>query len=207
MNKQKVNGIKMVVKFKEFKNSNGKVDYYVDEDFINSKIRISNMNMNKAYKKKRNKTTVIKFKNKLYFSEQGFKDLINICHKSYRKDTADLLLGKYKNKNRRNADTITKQSVEGAINRNRPPLSINILKFDNEIFLIANELVESIDCSSRDFMKALDKKIFFDKTNYKTLREKKRYKTIAMNKEGFLQICRELKLKEEQYKKVLKIYE
>ena len=207
MNKQKVNDIKMVVKFKEFKNSNGKVDYYVDEDFIHSKIRISNMNMNKAYKKKRNKTTVIKFKNKLYFSEQGFKDLINICHKSYRKDTADLLLGKYKNKNRRNADTITKQSVEGAINRNRPPLSINILKFDNEIFLIANELVESIDCSSRDFMKALDKKIFFDKTNYKTLREKKRYKTIAMNKEGFLQICRELKLKEEQYKKVLKIYE
>ena len=207
MNKQKVNGIKMVVKFKEFKNSNGKVDYYVDEDFIHSKIRISNMNMNKAYKKKRNKTTVIKFKNKLYFSEQGFKDLINICHKSYRKDTADLLLGKYKNKNRRNADTITKQSVEGAINRNRPPLSINILKFDNEIFLIANELVESIDCSSRDFMKSLDKKIFFDKTNYKTLREKKRYKTIAMNKEGFLQICRELKLKEEQYKKVLKIYE
>ena len=207
MNKQKVNGIKMVVKFKEFKNSNGKVDYYVDEDFIHSKIRISNMNMNKAYKKKRNKTTVIKFKNKLYFSEQGFKDLINICHKSYRKDTADLLLGKYKNKNRRNADTITKQSVEGAINRNRPPLSINILKFDNEIFLIANELVESIDCSSRDFMKVLDKKIFFDKTNYKTLREKKRYKTIAMNKEGFLQICRELKLKEEQYKKVLKIYE
>ena len=207
MNKQKVNGIKMVVKFKEFKNSNGKVDYYVDEDFIHSKIRISNMNMNKAYKKKRNKTTVIKFKNKLYFSEQGFKDLINICHKSYRKDTADLLLGKYKNKNRRNADTITKQSVEGAINRNRPPLSINILKFDNETFLIANELVESIDCSSRDFMKALDKKIFFDKTNYKTLREKKRYKTIAMNKEGFLQICRELKLKEEQYKKVLKIYE
>ena len=165
------------------------------------------MNMNKAYKKKRNKTTVIKFKNKLYFSEQGFKDLINICHKSYRKDTTDLLLGKYKNKNRRNKDTITKQSVEGAINRNRQPLSINILKFDNEIFLIANELVESIDCSSRDFMKALDKKIFFDKTNYKTLREKKRYKTIAMNKEGFLQICRELKLKEEQYKKVLKIYE
>ena len=207
MNKQKVNGIKMVVKFKEFKNSNGKVDYYVDEDFIHSKIRISNINMNKAYKKKRNKTTVIKFKDKLYFSEQGFKDLINICHKSYRKDTADLLLGKYKNKNRRNADTITKQSVEGAINRNRQPLSINILKFDNEIFLIANELVESIDCSSRDFMKALDKKIFFDKTNYKTLREKKRYKTIAMNKEGFLQICRELKLKEEQYKKVLKIYE
>ena len=190
MNKQKVNGIKMVVKFKEFKNSNGKVDYYVDEDFIHSKIRISNMNMNK-----------------LYFSEQGFKDLINICHKSYRKDTADLLLGKYKNKNRRNADTITKQSVEGAINRNRPPLSINILKFDNEIFLIANELVESVNCPPRDFMKALDKKIFFDKTNYKTLREKKRYKTIAMNKEGFLQICRELKLKEEQYKKVLKIYE
>ena len=122
------------------------------------------MNMNKAYKKKRNKTTVIKFKNKLYFSEQGFKDLINICHKSYRKDTADLLLGKYKNKNRRNKDTITKQSV-GAINRNRPPLSINILKFDNEIFLIANELVESVNCPSRDFMKALDKKIFFDKLN------------------------------------------
>ena len=207
MNKQKVNGIKMVVKFKEFKNNNGKVDYYVDEDFINSKIRISNSNMNKAYKKKRNKTTVIRYEDKLYFSEQGFKDLINICHKRYRKDTADLLLGKYKNKNRRNKDTITKQSVEGAINRNRQPLSINILKFDNEIFLIANELVESIDCSSRDFMKALDKKIFFDKTNYKTLREKKRYKTIAMNKEGFLQICRELKLKEEQYKKVLKIYE
>lgn len=207
MNKQKVNGIKMVVKFKEFKNNNGKVDYYVDEDFINSKIRISNSNMNKAYKKKRNKTTVIRYEDKLYFSEQGFKDLINICHKSYRKDTADLLLGKYKNKNRRNKDTITKQSVEGAINRNRQPLSINILKFDNEIFLIANELVESIDCSSRDFMKSLDKKIFFDKTNYKTLREKKRYKTIAMNKEGFLQICRELKLKEEQYKKVLKIYE
>lgn len=207
MNKQKVNGIKMIVKFKEFKNNNGKVDYYVDEDFINSKIRISNSNMNKAYKKKRNKTTVIRYEDKLYFSEQGFKDLINICHKSYRKDTADILLGKYKNKNRRNKDTITKQSVEGAINRNRQPLSINILKFDNEIFLIANELVESIDCSSRDFMKALYKKIFFDKTNYKTLREKKRYKTIAMNKEGFLQICRELKLKEEQYKKVLKIYE
>ena len=207
MNKQKVNGIKMVVKFKEFKNDNNKVDYYVDEDFIKEKIRISEFNMKKAYKNKRDKTTVIKFEDKLYFSEQGFKDLINICHKSYRKDTADLLLGKYKNKNRRNKDTITKQSVEGAINRNRQPLSINILKFDNEIFLIANELVESIDCSSRDFMKALDKKIFFDKTNYKTLREKKRYKTIAMNKEGFLQICRELKLKEEQYKKVLKIYE
>ena len=207
MNKQKVNGIKMVVKFKEFKNDNNKVDYYVDEDFIKEKIRISEFNMKKAYRNKRNKTTVIKFEDKLYFSEQGFKDLIIICHKSYRKDTADLLLGKYKNKNRRNKDTITKQSVEGAINRNRQPLSINILKFDNEIFLIANELVESIDCSSRDFMKALDKKIFFDKTNYKTLREKKRYKTIAMNKEGFLQICRELKLKEEQYKKVLKIYE
>ena len=207
MNKQKVNGIKMVVKFKEFKNDNNKVDYYVDEDFIKEKIRISEFNMKKAYKNKRDKTTVIKFEDKLYFSEQGFKDLIINCHKSYRKDTADLLLGKYKNKNRRNADTITKQSVEGAINRNRPPLSINILRFDNEIFLIANELVESIDCSSRDFMKALDKKIFFDKTNYKTLREKKRYKTIAMNKEGFLQICRELKLKEEQYKKVLKIYE
>ena len=207
MNKQKVNGIKMVVKFKEFKNDNNKVDYYVDEDFIKEKIRISEFNMKKAYKNKRDKTTVIKFEDKLYFSEQGFKDLIINCHKSYRKDTADLLLGKYKNKNRRNKDTITKQSVEGAINRNRQPLSINILKFDNEIFLIANELVESIDCSSRDFMKALDKKIFFDKTNYKTLREKKRYKTIAMNKEGFLQICRELKLKEEQYKKVLKIYE
>ena len=207
MNKQKVNGIKMVVKFKEFKNDNNKVDYYVDEDFIKEKIRISEFNMKKAYKNKRDKTTVIKFEDKLYFSEQGFKDLIINCHKSYRKDTADLLLGKYKNKNRRNKDTITKQSVEGAINRNRPPLSINILRFDNEIFLIANELVESIDCSSRDFMKALDKKIFFDKTNYKTLREKKRYKTIAMNKEGFLQICRELKLKEEQYKKVLKIYE
>lgn len=207
MNKQKVNGIKMVVKFKEFKNDNNKVDYYVDEDFIKEKIRISEFNMKKAYKNKRDKTTVIKFEDKLYFSEQGFKDLIINCHKSYRKDTADLLLGKYKNKNRRNADTITKQSVEGAINRNRPPLSINILRFDNEIFLIANELVESVDCSSRDFMKALDKKIFFDKTNYKTLREKKRYKTIAMNKEGFLQICRELKLKEEQYKKVLKIYE
>ena len=206
MNKQKVNGIKMVVKFKEFKNDNNKVDYYVDEDFIKEKIRISEFNMKKAYKNKRDKTTVIKFEDKLYFSEQGFKDLIINCHKSYRKDTADLLLGKYKNKNRRNKDTITKQSVEGAINRNRQPLSINILKFDNEIFLIANELVESIDCSSRDFMKALDKKIFFDKTNYKTLREKKRYKTIAMNKEGFLQICRELKLKEEQYKKVLKIY-
>ena len=207
MNKQKVNGIKMVVKFKEFKNDNNKVDYYVDEDFIKEKIRISEFNMKKAYKNKRDKTTVIKFEDKLYFSEQGFKDLIINCHKSYRKDTADLLLGKYKNKNRRNADTITKQSVEGAINRNRPPLSINILKFDNEIFLIANELVESVNCPSRDFMKALDKKIFFDKTNYKTLREKKRYKTIAMNKEGFLQICRELKLKEEQYKKVLKIYE
>ena len=207
MNKQKVNGIKMVVKFKEFKNDNNKVDYYVDEDFIKEKIRISEFNMKKAYKNKRDKTTVIKFEDKLYFSEQGFKDLIINCHKSYRKDTADLLLGKYKNKNRRNADTITKQSVEGAINRNRPPLSINILRFDNEIFLITNELVESVDCSSRDFMKALDKKIFFDKTNYKTLREKKRYKTIAMNKEGFLQICRELKLKEEQYKKVLKIYE
>ena len=207
MNKQKVNGIKMVVKFKEFKNDNNKVDYYVDEDFIKEKIRISEFNMKKAYKNKRDKTTVIKFEDKLYFSEQGFKDLIINCHKSYRKDTADLLLGKYKNKNRRNKDTITKQSVEGAINRNRQPLSINILKFDNEIFLIANELVESVDCSSRDFMKALDKKIFFDKTNYKTLREKKRYKTIAMNKEGFLQICRELKLKEEQYKKVLKIYE
>ena len=207
MNKQKVNGIKMVVKFKEFKNDNNKVDYYVDEDFIKEKIRISEFNMKKAYRNKRNKTTVIKFEDKLYFSEQGFKDLIIICHKSYRKDTADLLLGKYKNKNRRNRDTITKQSIEGAIKRDREPLSINILKFDNEIFLIANELVESIDCSSRDFMKALDKKIFFDKTNYKTLREKKRYKTIAMNKEGFLQICRELKLKEEQYKKVLKIYE
>lgn len=207
MNKQKVNGIKIVVKFKEFKNSNGKVDYYVDEDFIHSKIRISEKNINKAYKNKRNKTTVIRYKDKLYFSEQGFKDLILICHKSYRKDTADLLLGKYKNKNRRNADTVTQQSVEGAINRNRPPLSINILRFDDEIFLIANELVESVNCHSRDFMKALDKKIFFDKTNYKTLREKKRYKTIAMNKEGFLQICRELKLKEEQYEKVLKIYE
>lgn len=206
MKKQKVNGIKMIVKFKEFKNSDDKVDYYVDEDFIHSKIRISRDNMNKAYKKKRNKTTVIKYEDKLYFSEQGFKDLINICHKSYRKDTADLLLGKYKNKNRRNSNTITKQSVEGAINRNRQPLSINILKFDNEIFLIAHELVESANCSSRDFMKALDKKMFFDKTNYKTLREKKRYKTIAMNKEGFLQICRELKLKEEQYEKVLSLY-
>ena len=206
MKKQKVNGIRMVVKFKEFKNSNGKVDCYVDEDFINSKVKISKNNMDIAYKKKRNKTTVIRYKDKLYFSEQGFKDLINICHKSYRKDTADLLLGKYKNKNRRNANTITMQSVESAINRNRQPLSINILKFDNEIFLIANELVESVNCPSRDFMKALDKKIFFDKTNYKTLREKKRYKTIAMNKEGFLQICRELKLKEEQYEKVLLLY-
>lgn len=206
MNKQKVNGIKMVVKFKEFKNDNNKVDYYVDEDFIKEKIRISEFNMKKAYKNKRNKTTVIKFEDKLYFSEQGFKDLIITCHKSYRKDTADLLLGKYKNKNRRNKDTVTKQSIEGAINRDREPLSINILKFDNEVYLIANELVESVDCSNRDFMNALDKKTFFDKTNYKTLREKKRYKTVAMNKEGFLQICRELKLKEEQYKKVLKIY-
>src|SRR5699024_1598322 len=111
MNKQKVNGIKMEVKFKEFKNNYGKVNYYVDEDFINSKIRISNSNMNNAYKKKRNRTTIIRYEDKLYFSEQGFKDLINICHKSYRKDTADLLLGKYKNKNRRNKDTIDRKST------------------------------------------------------------------------------------------------
>lgn len=206
MNKQKVNGIKMIVKFKEFKNSDDKVDYYVDEDFIHSKIRISHSNMNKAYKKKRNKTTVIKFKNKLYFSEQGFKDLINICHKSYRKDTADLLLGKYKNKNRRNKETVTKQSVEGALISDRPPVAINKLKINDEIFLLSQELVESVDCSPRDFMKMLDKKMFSDKKNYIVKRQKKRFKNVAMNKEGFLQICRELKLQEEQYEKVLNIY-
>lgn len=207
MSKQKVNGIKMVVNFIEFKNSDDKVDYYVDEDFIHSKIRISNNNMNKAYKNKRNKTTVIRYEDKLYFSEQGFKDLINICHKSYRKDTVDLLLGKYKNKNRRNKETTTKQSAGSALGTNRPPVAINKLKINDEIFLLSQEMVESVECSPRDFMKMLDKKMFSDKKNYIIKRQKKRFKNVAINREGFLQICRELKLKEEQYKKVLKIYE
>lgn len=207
MNKQSINNnYDLKVKFTKFKNSNDKVDCYVNDDFIKDNLKISNNNIKKAYLNRKNKSSIIKHNNKIYFNQQGFEYLLTISNSKYLKNEANILLTEYRYKNYNNKDTITKQSVEGAINRNRQPLSINILKFDNEIFLIAHELVESVNCSSRDFMKALDKKMFFDKTNYKTLREKKRYKTIAMNKTGFLQICRELKLKKEQYEKVLSLY-
>ena len=56
MNKQSINNnYDLKVKFTKFKNSNDKVDYYVDDTFIKDNLKISNNNIKKAYLNRKNK--------------------------------------------------------------------------------------------------------------------------------------------------------
>lgn len=193
------------IEFKTLKNGDSK-DYYIDEKFLIDRVKMKRSNIIKTYNNRKEKGNIIKKDNIIYFNQEGFELLIRMSGKNFNKSTADLLLVEFFNKNKNKTKKDNKET-KGALVTNRPPVAINKLKINNEVFLLSQELVESVDCSSRDFTKALDKKMFSDKKNYIVKRQKKRFKNVAMNKEGFLQICRDLKLKEEQYEKVLKIYE
>lgn len=192
------------IEFKTLKNGDSK-DYYIDEKFLIDRAKMKRSNIIKTYNNRKEKGNIIKKDNIIYFNQEGFELLIRMSGKNFNKNTADLLLVEFVNKNKTRTKKDNKE-IKGALVTNRPPVAINKLKINNEVFLLSQELVESVDCSPRDFMKTLDKKMFSDKKNYIVKRQKKRFKNVAMNKEGFLQICRELKLKEEQYEKVLKIY-
>lgn len=193
------------IEFKTLKNGGSK-DYYIDEKFLIDRVKMKRSNIIKTYNNRKEKGNIIKKDNIIYFNQEGFELLIRMSGKNFNKNTADLLLVEFVNKNKTKNKKDNKET-KGALVTNRLPVAINKLKINNEVFLLSQELVESVDCSHRDFMKTLDKKMFSDKKNYIVKRQKKRFKNVAMNKEGFLQICRDLKLKEEQYEKVLKIYE
>lgn len=193
------------IEFKTLKNGDSK-DYYIDEKFLIDRVKMKRSNIIKTYNNRKEKGNIIKKDNIIYFNQEGFELLIRMSGKNFNKNTADLLLVEFINKNKIRTKKDNKET-KGALVTNRPPVAINKLKIDNEVFLLSQELVESVDCSPRDFTKTLDKKMFSDKKNYIVKRQKKRFKNVAINKEGFLQICRDMKLKEEQYEKVLKIYE
>lgn len=171
MNKKnfETNSQKIVVRFKEFKLGNiedGKIGYYIEGEEIRNYLNIKKGTFYiilKGIKKHNGQGYVIEYDNKYYISQFGF-ELFLIRFRGNKNIVSDLILGKYRNKNKNSRKEIFRPKEKG----------IKGIESSNVIFRIKNEQVyvhtKSIaklnNISERDLTERCEREYFFNKEDY-----------------------------------------
>src|SRR5699024_11726241 len=138
MNKKnfETNSQKVVVRFKEFKLGNiedGKIGYYIEGEEIRNYLNIKKgafYKILKGIKKHNGQAYVIEYNNKYYVSQLGF-ELFLIRFRGNKNTVSDLILGKYRNKNKKSKKEVFIPKEKG----------IKGIETSNIIFRIKDEKV------------------------------------------------------------------
>lgn len=160
---------KTVVRFKEFKLENiedGKIGYYIEGEEIRNYLNIKKgafYKILKGIKKHNGQAYVIEYYNKYYISQFGF-ELFLIRFRGNKNIVSDLILGKYRNKNKNSKKEIFRPKEKG----------IKGIESSSVIFRIKNEQVyihtKSIaklnNISERDLTERCEREYFFNKEDY-----------------------------------------
>lgn len=171
MNKKnfETNSQKVVVRFKEFKLENiedGKIGYYIEGEEIRNNLNIKKgafYKTLKGIKKHNGQAYVIEYNNKYYISQFGF-ELFLIRFRGNKNIVSDLILGKYRNKNKNSKKDIFRPKEKG-IKGIESSSSIFRIKND-QVYIHTKSIAKLNNINERDLTEKCEREYFFNKEDY-----------------------------------------
>lgn len=171
MNKKnfETNSQKVVVRFKEFKLGNiedGKIGYYIEGEEIRNNLNIKKgafYKTLKGIKKHNGQAYVIEYNNKYYISQFGF-ELFLIRFRGNKNIVSDLILGKYRNKNKNSKKDIFRPKEKG-IKGIESSSSIFRIKND-QVYIHTKSIAKLNNINERDLTEKCEREYFFNKEDY-----------------------------------------
>lgn len=171
MNKKsfETNSQKIVVRFKEFKLGNtedGKIGYYIEGEEIRNYLNIKKgafYKILKGIKKHNGRAYVIECNNKYYISQFGF-ELFLIRFRGNKNLMSDLILGKYRNKNKNSKKNIYRPKEKGLESIESSDIIFRIK--DDKVYIHTSDIAKLNNIGKRDLTERCEREYFFNKEDY-----------------------------------------
>ena len=179
MNKKnfETNSQKVTVSFKEFKLGNiedGKIGYYIEGEEIRNYLNIKKgafYKILKEIKKHNGQAYVIEYNNKYYVSQFGF-ELLLIRLRGNKNIASDLILGKYRNKNKNSKKEVFRPKEKGIKGIESSNVIFRIK--DEKVYIHTKSIAKLNNINERDLTEKCEREYFFNKKDYKPFSISKR---------------------------------
>lgn len=179
MNKRnfETNSQKVTVSFKEFKLGNmedGKIGYYIEGEEIRNYLNIKKgafYKILKGIKKHNGQAYVIEYNNKYYVSQFGF-ELFLIRFRGNKNIASDLILGKYRNKNKNSKKEVFRPKEKGIKGIESSNVIFRIK--DEKVYIHTKSIAKLNNINERDLTEKCEREYFFNKKDYKPFSISKR---------------------------------
>ena len=179
MNKKnfETNSQKVTVSFKEFKLGNiedGKIGHYIEGEEIRNYLNIKKgafYKILKGIKKHNGQAYVIEYNNKYYVSQFGF-ELFLIRFRGNKNTVSDLILGKYRNKNKNSKKEVFRPKEKGIKGIESSNVIFRIK--DEKVYIHTKSIAKLNNINERDLTEKCEREYFFNKKDYKPFSISKR---------------------------------
>lgn len=179
MNKKnfETNSQKISVSFKEFKLGNiedGKIGHYIEGEEIRNYLNIKKgafYKILKGIKKHNGQAYVIEYNNKYYVSQFGF-ELFLIRFRGNKNIASDLILGKYRNKNKNSKKEVFRPKEKGIKGIESSNVIFRIK--DEKVYIHTKSIAKLNNINERDLTEKCEREYFFNKKDYKPFSISKR---------------------------------
>ena len=179
MNKKnfETNSQKVTVSFKEFKLGNiedGKIGHYIEGEEIRNYLNIKKgafYKILKGIKKHNGQAYVIEYNNKYYVSQFGF-ELFLIRFRGNKNIASDLILGKYRNKNKKSKKEVFRPKEKGIKGIESSNVIFRIK--DEKVYIHTKSIAKLNNINERDLTEKCEREYFFNKKDYKPFSISKR---------------------------------
>ena len=179
MNKKnfETNSQKVTVSFKEFKLGNiedGKIGHYIEGEEIRNYLNIKKgafYKILKGIKKHNGQAYVIEYNNKYYVSQFGF-ELFLIRFRGNKNIASDLILGKYRNKNKNSKKEVFRPKEKGIKGIESSNVIFRIK--DEKVYIHTKSIAKLNNINERDLTEKCEREYFFNKKDYKPFSISKR---------------------------------
>ena len=179
MNKKnfETNSQKVTVSFKEFKLGNiedGKIGHYIEGEEIRNYLNIKKgafYKILKGIKKHNGQAYVIEYNNKYYVSQFGF-ELFLIRFRGNKNIASDLILGKYRNKNKNSKKEVFRPKEKGVKGIESSNVIFRIK--DEKVYIHTKSIAKLNNINERDLTEKCEREYFFNKKDYKPFSISKR---------------------------------
>ena len=179
MNKKnfETNSQKVTVSFKEFKLGNiedGKIGHYIEGEEIRNYLNIKKgafYKILKGIKKHNGQAYVIEYNNKYYISQFGF-ELFLIRFRGNKNIASDLILGKYRNKNKNSKKEVFRPKEKGIKGIESSNVIFRIK--DEKVYIHTKSIAKLNNINERDLTEKCEREYFFNKKDYKPFSISKR---------------------------------